>query len=52
MIFTYLIPAIMAQIFNPTADLVIPIWISTKDAKAEIKTQPVKVKAKISKCSI
>ena len=33
-----LIPAVFAQIFNPTAELIIPIGIPTKEAKAERKT--------------
>ena len=36
-----LIPAIIAQIFNPIADFVIPIGIPTKEAKAEMETHPV-----------
>ena len=32
-----LIPAAIAQIFNPTAELVIPIGMSSKEAKAEIE---------------
>ena len=31
-----LIPAVIAQIFNPTVELIIPIGIPTKEAKAEI----------------
>ena len=30
-----LIPTVIAQIFNPIAELVIPIGIPTKEAKAE-----------------
>ena len=40
------------QIFNPSAELVIPIKIPTKEAKAEIETHPVIVEPKIRKCSI
>ena len=46
------IPAVIAQIFNPIAELVIPIGIPTKEAKAEMETHPVIVEAKIRKCSI
>ena len=48
----FLIPAVIAQIFNPNAELVLPIGITSKDAKAEIEIHPVIVKAKIRKCSI
>ena len=47
-----LIAAVLAQIFNPIAELVIPIEISTKEAKAEMETHPIIVEAKIRKCSI
>ena len=33
----FLIPAVMKQIFNPTAELAIPAEIPTKKAKAEIE---------------
>ena len=36
-----LIPAVIAQIFNPIAEQVIPIGIPSKEAKAEIEIQPV-----------
>ena len=48
----FLIPAVIAHIFNPIAEVVIPIGIPTKEAKAEIKTHPVIAKAKLRKCSI
>ena len=47
-----LISAVITQIFNPFAELVIPIGIPTKKAKAEMKTHPVIVDIKISECSI
>ena len=47
----FLIPAAIAQIFNPVAELVIPIEIPMKEAKAEIKIHPLIVEAKIRKCS-
>ena len=34
----FLIATVITQIFNPTADLVIPIGIPTKEAKAEMET--------------
>ena len=48
----FLIPAVIAQIFISTKELVIPLEIPTKQAKAEIKMHPVTVEAKISKSSI
>ena len=33
----FLIPAVIAQIFNPIEKLVSPIWIPNKEAKAEIE---------------
>ena len=45
-------PAVIAQIFNPIAKLVIPIGIPTKKAKAEIETDPVIVEITVSKWSI
>ena len=48
----FLTPTVIAQIFNPIKELVIPIGIPTKEAKAEMETHPVIVQAKIRKCSI
>ena len=48
----FLIPATIAQIFNPIAELVIPVEIPSKEAKAEIQIHPVTVEAKIRKYSI
>ena len=48
----FLIPAVIAQIFYPIAELVIPIGIPAKEAKAEMKTHPVIVEDKKRKCSI
>ena len=42
-----LIPAAIAQIFNPIAKLVIPIGIPSKEAKVENEIHPVIVEAKI-----
>ena len=47
-----LIPAVIAQVFNPIAELIIPIGIPTKEAKAELEPHPVIVEAKIIKRSI
>ena len=48
----FLIPAVFAQIFNFVAELVIPIGLPIKEAKAEIETHSVTTEAKIRKCSI
>ena len=46
----YLIPTVIAQIFNPTAELAIPTGTSTNEANAEIETQPLTAEIK-TKCS-
>ena len=43
-----LIAAVIGQFIITTAELVIPTGIQTNEANAELKTQPVTVKAKIS----
>ena len=48
----FLTPAVIAQIFNPIAELVIPIGIPSKEAKVEIEIHPVIVEVKIMECSI
>ena len=48
----FLIPAIIAQIFNHIAGLVISIRIPIKEAKSEMEIYPVIVEAKIRKCSL
>ena len=48
----FLIPVVIIKIFNPIAELVIPIGILTKEAKAEMEGQPVLVEIQISECSI
>ena len=48
----FIIPAVITQIFNPIAELIIHIGIPTKEAEAEMETHPVTVQIKISKCSI
>ena len=47
-----LIPAAIAQIFNPIAELVIFIGIISKEARAKVEIHPVIVKSKKRKCSI
>ena len=47
----FLIPEVIAKIFNPTAELVIPTGIPTNEANGEIETQPLTVEIKITKCS-
>ena len=48
----FLIPAVVTQIFNPIAELVIPIGIPTKEVKTEMETHPVTAEISISKCSM
>ena len=48
----FLIPAVTAQIFDSPVELVIPIGIPTKEAKAEMEAHPVVVEITISKWSI
>ena len=48
----FLIPAVIAQMVNLTIELTMSIRIPIKEEKAEIETQPVTTKVKISKCSI
>ena len=43
---------VITQIFTPIADLVIPIEVQTKEAKAKTETHPVIVEIKISEYSI
>ena len=45
----FLITAVIAQIFNPTTELVVPSETATYEINAEIETQPVIAEAKISK---
>ena len=47
----FLIPAVIVQISNPTAELVIPIGIPIKEVKPKIEISPVIVQAEIRKCS-
>ena len=48
----FLIPAVIAQIFNSIEELVIPIGIPVQEAKAEMETHSVIIEAKIKKFSI
>ena len=48
----FLIPAIITKVFNPIAELIIPIRIPTKETKAEMVMHPVTVELGVSKCSI
>ena len=48
----FLMPAAIAQIFNSITELVIPIGIPSKEAKAEIEIHPLIAEAKIRKFSI
>ena len=48
MTYTFLIPAVIMQIFNPTAGLAIPTGLPSKKAKAEMEKQLVIVENKIS----
>ena len=45
----FLIPVILGQIFNPIAELVIPIGIPIKNSKAEMEAHPVTVEIRIRK---
>ena len=46
----FLIAAVIAQIFNPIAELIIPIGIPTKEEQAEMEIHPVIVNSKRKKC--
>ena len=48
----FLIPAVIAQIFNFISELVFPTGIPSKEAKAEIEIHPVITEAKMIKCSV
>ena len=47
----FLIPAVIAQIFLPTTELVKPKRRQTNEANTETETQPLPVETKISKFS-
>ena len=46
----FLIPVVITQMFNPIAELIIPIGFPTKEAKVEMEIHPVTVEIKISEC--
>ena len=48
----FLILAAIAQIVNPITELVIPVGVPSREAKAEIEIHPVIVEAKTRMCSI
>ena len=48
----FLIPVVVAQIFNPIGELAIPVEMPIKEEKAENQIDPVIVETKIRKCSI
>ena len=48
----FLIHKVCAQIFISTADLLIPIGLHNKTAKAKIETNPLTAKDKMSECLI
>ena len=48
----FLIIAVIEQIFNPIAELVVPPGKSIKEAKAEVEAHSVTAEAIITKCSI
>ena len=50
--FYFLVTTTIAQIFNPIAELLVPIGIPRKEAKAVIEIHPEIVEAKIRNCSI
>ena len=47
----FFIPFVIAQIFNPTAELVIYAGTTTNEANAKIKIQPLTEEMEIRKCS-
>ena len=48
----FLIPGVIAQIYNSITDLEIPIGIPSKEGNAEIEMHLVAAETKIRKCSI
>ena len=47
-----ILPAVIALVFNPIAELIIPVGISTKETKQEIEINPVAAEAKTRTCSM
>ena len=50
-IINFLMPAIIAQVFNATAELAIPTGTPTNEANPEIETQPLTAEKKTRKCT-
>ena len=48
----FLIPVVIAQIFNPIVELIIRTGIPTKGAKSEMEIEPVIIEIAVSKCSM
>ena len=48
----FLIPAVIAQVFNPVVELAVPLGILTNEPKEEMETHPVIVETTISEWSI
>ena len=46
----FLIPAVIAQTFNPIAELTIPKGTPTNEVNKEIETQPLTAETKRRKC--
>ena len=48
----FLVLAVIVKIFDPTAELVTPIGMLSKEAKSEIETVPVISETKVRKCLV
>ena len=48
----FLVLAVIVKIFDPTAELVTPIGMLSKEAKSEIETVPVIPETKVRKCLV
>ena len=48
----FLVAAVISQLFNPNAELAIPIGILTKEAKVAIETHTVIAEGQVRKCSV
>lgn len=48
----YLIPAVIAYVFNPPEESAIHIGVPANKTKAEIETKPATVETKMHKCSM
>ena len=47
-----LIPAVTTQIFNPIAEIAIPVEVPIKEAKSEMEMHPVIVEITVNECLI